>query len=317
MALIKPMLAAKPKQKPGERLDDVIERVIDSLTYPVLGSPKLDGIRCTVQGGKLYSRSLKLIPNKSMQKRWGRKELNGLDGEIVVGPETAPDVFQRTTSCVMSAKADDAEEALAKFRVFDDLELRRYDFSLRFYGLEKRALAEGIVIVAHKLIQNAAVMRAFEQQHLHQGYEGVMSRALGGEYKQGRSTLNEEWLVALKRFVDAEGVIVSVYEQKTNTNAAYIDERGNTKRSSAKAGKVGKDTLGGFEVRLLDDKGKPTETVHRVGTGVGLTTERRLALWAQRKALVGKIVKFKYQAVGTKVAPREPIFLGFRDKGDM
>jgi DNA ligase-1 len=50
---------------------------------------------------------------------------------------------------------------------------------------------------------------------------------------------------------------------------------------------------------------------------VGLTDVLRAALWDKRKTLIGKIVKFRYQKIGTMVAPRQPIFLGFRDKADM
>ena len=111
-ALFKPMLAAKPD--PAE-----LDAVLAKLPLPALFSPKLDGIRATVQNGRLYSRSLKLIPNLEMQKLWGRKELNGLDGELVVGSPTAEDCFNRSTSVVMSRNkpADDTT-----FNVFDTLD---------------------------------------------------------------------------------------------------------------------------------------------------------------------------------------------------
>lgn len=39
--------------------------------------------------------------------------------------------------------------------------------------------------------------------------------------------------------------------------------------------------------------------------------------WSDRQALIGKTVKFKYQAIGTKDKPRIPVFLGWRDARDM
>src|SRR5512139_310093 len=70
---VKPMLAAAaPTELAG-------------LPYPLLASPKLDGVRATVQGGVVLSRSLKPLPNRFVQARYGRPEFEGLDGELSCG----------------------------------------------------------------------------------------------------------------------------------------------------------------------------------------------------------------------------------------
>src|SRR5712691_7907552 len=70
------------------------------LKFPLLVSPKLDGIRASVQGGQLVSRSLKPIPNKNVQDLF-RNLPEGIDGELIEGnPSDEP--FRRTTSIVMS-----------------------------------------------------------------------------------------------------------------------------------------------------------------------------------------------------------------------
>ena len=84
--IIKPMLA--------------VEVNFDKLRYPIYTQPKLDGIRVIIKDGIVYSRSLKAIPNKYVQSLFGH--LHGLDGELIVGNPTAHDVFQKTTSGVMS-----------------------------------------------------------------------------------------------------------------------------------------------------------------------------------------------------------------------
>src|SRR5688572_8614407 len=84
--------------------------------FPLLVSPKLDGIRCLVIHGVLVSRNLKPIPNKWIQGLFGQKKYNGLDGELIVGSDTAVDVFQTTTSGVMSIEG----EPDVRFHVFDD-----------------------------------------------------------------------------------------------------------------------------------------------------------------------------------------------------
>ena len=84
--VIKPMLAT--------------EADFNKLRYPVYTQPKLDGIRVIIKNGVVYSRSLKPIPNKHIQALFGH--MDGVDGELIVGNPTAHDVFQKTTSGVMS-----------------------------------------------------------------------------------------------------------------------------------------------------------------------------------------------------------------------
>lgn len=315
--LWKPMLAAKPR--PEE-----MDAALAVLPYPALFSPKLDGVRATVQNGRLYSRALKLIPNKAMQALWGREDLNGLDGEIIVGPPTAEDCFNRTTSAVMSR---DKSADGAVFWVFDRLGDAVNDEAEPFHwrldnareAMDGACFGQTVKLVKHELIKTHVALLKYEEKMTIQGYEGVMRRDPSGAYKHGRSTLKEGGLVAVKRFVDAEAVILDTYEQEENTNEQKLNELGRLKRSTHKAGKVGKGTLGGFTVAMLKPgRGGPIQVEKfNIATGVGLTDAARSDLWAKRKALPGKIVKFRYQKVGTMEKPRLPVFLGFRDERDL
>jgi DNA ligase-1 len=316
-----PMLAAKPD--PAE-----LDAAIAALKYPVLASPKLDGIRATVQNGKLLSRSLKLIPNLAMQKLWGRKEFEGLDGEIIVGSPFGEGVFDRTRRVVMAR--DRALEGNAVYRVFDKYHATD-PFTHRLNFVAHLADPRSIEGIVHVVLGTEHQLLNYEKSKLRQGYEGICVRDPSGVYKQGRSTLREGGLIAIKRFVDAEAVILATYEQEENTNEKTVNELGRSKRSSSKAGKVGKDTLGGFTVVMLPRcrchgiilPGSPAleSCIHSFNIGIGalgtLTDARRKELWAKRKTLPGRIVKFRYQKIGTTVAPRIPCFLGFRDKADM
>ena len=92
MTTFRPMLAAT-----------VDPNDLDALRFPLLASPKLDGVRALVSDdGQLVSRNLKPIPNANVQKAFGRPEFAGLDGELVCGDPTAPDAFRKTTSAAMS-----------------------------------------------------------------------------------------------------------------------------------------------------------------------------------------------------------------------
>ena len=100
--IIKPMLA--------------VEVNFDKLRYPIYTQPKLDGIRVIVKDGVVYSRSLKAIANKHVQSLFGH--LHGLDGELIVGNPTAHNVFQKTTSGVMS-KDGEPDVTLYVFDMWD------------------------------------------------------------------------------------------------------------------------------------------------------------------------------------------------------
>ena len=54
------------------------------LRFPVLASPKIDGVRATVLNNQLVSRSLKPIPNKLVFKALSNSALHGVDGELTV-----------------------------------------------------------------------------------------------------------------------------------------------------------------------------------------------------------------------------------------
>lgn len=311
------MLAAKPKPED-------LDATLATLSYPALYSPKLDGIRATVQCGKLYSRALKLIPNLEMQELWGREELNGLDGEIIVGPPTAADCFNRSTSTVMSRNKPAADAAFYVFDTLDDVEPFNIRLSNAGVLIDGACFGQTIKLVHHTLIKTHAAALKYEDKQVRLGHEGVMRRDPVGAYKQGRSTLKEGGLVAIKRFVDAEVVVLDTYEQEENTNPQEINELGKLKRSSHKAGRVGKGTLGGFTVCMLATaRGSfnlasvPEKAQFNVGTGVGLTDAIRTYLWQSRKSLIGKTIKIRYQKVGTMEKPRIPVFLGFRDERDL
>ena len=67
----------------------------DKIQYPVLATPKLDGIRCLMVEGVAMSRTMKPIPNQFVQEELAG--LNGLDGELMVKGD-----FNAVSSAIMS-----------------------------------------------------------------------------------------------------------------------------------------------------------------------------------------------------------------------
>jgi DNA ligase-1 len=288
---MKPMLAYSPKS-------------LDELHFPLLASPKLDGVRALSIDGSLMSRKLKVIPNAYLQHYLSHVEYHGWDGELVAGEPTGQGVFHRTTSAVMS----EGGAPQVTFWVFDrwDLHQEAYIERIRHLPQELAMDPDGLVIVKplkHVTIRNRNHLDRYEAVCLEQGYEGVMVRDPFGGYKFGRSGKTDKWLCKIKRFADAEAECIGVVEQMRNDNPQIINELGLNKRTSHKANKVAKGTLGTLVCRL------PSGVEFEIGTGMDVATRDRL--WSNPP--LGKQIKFKFQPTGIKDKPRFPVYLGIRE----
>lgn len=273
------------------------------LKYPLLASPKLDGIRCIILGGRALTRSLKEVPNRHVQNIIGNSHLEGLDGELLVGNAVDNNAWNYTTSGIMSREGTPD----FKFHVFDDITTGKYKgFHERLTSLQHRFLDyPHIEVVPHDYISNPEELDAYENMRVEQGYEGVMLRDPNGLYKYGRSTLKEGILLKMKRFVDTEAVVQGFVEQLHNSNEATINALGHTERSSHKAGMVGKGTLGALIVRSEAFK-------EQFQIGSGFTAAQRQEIWDNQEKYLFAQLRFKYQSVGVLDAPRFPIFQGWR-----
>jgi DNA ligase-1 len=283
--------------------------------FPFWAQPKLDGIRVLIgEDGCLYTRSLKPVRNHQIQSLVRDiPELRGLDGEIIVGDKTAEDCYRRTNSAVMSYENEDI--AHATIQIFDIWNDPWSSYDERYSKLVRRSKSwpQWVQLVETKLIDDPAMLEEYEKSLLAQGHEGVILRSRHSLYKKGRGTPKGGELIKLKRFADAEGIIVACHEEMHNANPATINALGYTEHSSHQENLIGKGTLGAFELKI-DEKKWPSGFV-RIGTG--MSARQREVFWSKRDELIGKIVKFKYFEVGVKDAPRFPVFLGFRDADDM
>lgn len=291
MSKFKPLLAAA--------IEDTA-----TLKFPMLASPKLDGIRCIVMDGVGYSRSLKPIPNVCVQALFSSGDYDGLDGELIVGDPTSPSCYRDTNSGVMSR--DGAPEF--RFYVFDRIDMPDCGFEDRFdQGLGDLDLLR-LEVVPHAKVHDENDLLAFETECLERGYEGVMLRSLNGPYKNGRSTLKEGTLLKLKRFADAEFEVVGFEERMHNGNEATVNALGHIERSSHKENKVGRGDLGALVCRYEGGT---------FNVGTGFTDADRAEIWANRDSYLGKMAKVKSFLIGVKEAPRFPVWLGFRAVEDM
>lgn len=281
----------------------------DNLKYPVLASPKLDGIRCLIHPelGPV-SRKFKPIPNvhiRNMLNMAGPAAF-GLDGELVtLNDDGSIRTFNEIQGDVM--RKDGMPRY--KFLVFDSFRNPGVWFNQRLVMAKQqlRLLPDEFELVEHTMVTTPDGLRKLDEQHVAAGYEGTMTRDPNGPYKQGRSTLKQGLLLKLKQWADAEGVVTGFEERMHNANAQETDELGHAKRSSSKDGLVPAGTLGAV---VLDTEWGEL----RVGSGYN--DELRDHVWRNLDHYLGAIVTFKYQPSGMQDKPRFPIFKGFRHEDD-
>lgn len=257
--------------------------------YPVLVTPKIDGIRCILKDGVAYSATMKRIPNQYIQDKLATiKTPYVLDGELTCGN------FQETSSAVMS----DFKECDFTYHVFDvvnDLaaEWRRTELSCVFQNIN---VINFLTFWLGMEVQNEHDLIDWVNHYEERGFEGTMLRSPTALYKHGRSTLKEQALLKIKKFSDAEAVIVGIEEEFQNNNEQTTNELGLSTRSTAKANLVGKRTLGAFVCR--------TSEGIEFKIGSGFTAAQRKQFFTEE--LIGKLVKYKFFDYGIKEKPPTP-----------
>lgn len=285
---------------------------IEELTFPLIASPKLDGVRAIISKDGVLARSLKPIPSRNVQELLRGLPV-GLDGELLAGDPTAPDVYRKTVSMAMS---DDKPIGGLVFHVFDIQ--NGNDLGARMLETLSIVAALGtprVEYVPQHTVVSLEHLCQLEAEWVGQGYEGAILRKPGSPYKHGRSTRKEGYLLKLKRFVDGEAEVIGVTELMHNANEAKTNELGRTARSHKKAGMVPTGTMGTLVVR-------DTKTGVEFEIGTGFTAIDRQEIWemwntpgVDRSAC--DLVKYKHFPSGAKDKPRHPVFLGWRDKRDL
>lgn len=292
--MIRPLLA--PREDPSS-----YPEYFNKLRFPLLCSPKYDGIRQLTINNQALSRTGKLLPSEQVQSELTL--MNNVDGEVIKGPPTCVGVYNRTQSYVMSRnKPGDIH-----YYVFDYIS-PSYLIKPFYQRLEK--LKEIFIqhpqyhLVEHLNVDNVDELIAFEEACLVEGYEGIMMRDPIAHYKQGRGTFKEGIIYKLKRFEDAEGIILDIPEGEINNNIQEIDELGYSKRSTHKVNRESSGMAGGFRVFF---EGQEID----VAPG-SFSHNERIKLLELKDEYIGKQLKFRFFRYGVKDKPRYPRALGFR-----
>jgi DNA ligase-1 len=277
------------------------------LGYPVIGSPKVDGIRVLIHPDHgPVTRSIKRVGNDHIWRLLNDELFHYLDGEVTVGANCGPGVFSRTTGAVRG------QSGIPDFTywVFDNFAQPTREYQLRLRDTEelvKNIKGRGfkyVELLESRQLNNQDDVLAYEKECLERGFEGIMVRHMRGIYKYNRSTFPQQILLKMKRFQDDEARIVGFEELYRNRNEQTRDNLGLADRSSHQSGMVAANTLGALKVY--------SPKFGDFSIGSGFDTTLRDQIWRDKDSLYGKAVTFKYQQIGTEEKPRFPIFKGFR-----
>lgn len=259
------------------------------LSYPLLASPKLDGIRCLIGDGMPFTRNMKAIPNVHIRETMASWKLHGLDGELMI-----PGDFNKVQSVIMSHSHPD--ERNFEYWCFDSFVEPKAPFKYRIGTVEETVQRAGnprLKKVEQKWIADAEGLQRYWTKCIELGYEGVIIRDPNGPYKNGRSTPKQGWMSKLKVFHDDEAIVVDFEELMHNEDTS-------TKQL---ANMVPGNTLGALVVRWGGQ-------VFKIGSG--FDNNLRSKIWQDRTNIVGQKVTFKYQELSSYGVPRFPVFKGFR-----
>jgi len=279
-----------------------LQHLFDRHKY-LYASDKEDGIRCLIHPtlGPV-TQTMKPIRNNWVRALLDHDYAAGLDGELVAVTSDGRDLgFNDTQSAIMSIEGRPEFE----FRVFDCF--------TGLYDPYRKRLAQAFDIVetlgqpcrllAQKLCRGVIDIARAEASALRRGKEGIMLRQPGGWYKEGRSTLDEGYLLKVKRFTDDEALVIDIEEEMENCNPATRDAGGLQRRSKHQAGLKGKGMVGKLVCKWR------TSTIK---IGSGMTEARKITWWNHPEQIIGKTITFKYQEHGMKDLPRTPILKGIR-----
>lgn len=296
--LIVPFAVQLANSVKAEVTDDNFE-IKDEIVYPVWCEPKLDGLRLIAikyRGDvKLYTRNgteLETLPTLIRSLKACPVNAFVLDGEAM-GED-----WNESASILMSRKTlkDDSNIHLNVFDLMDYDEWVKQEckrpFDERRIRLtsvfsDKVTKDTPIRIVPGRLVNNEKELRAYYEECLDAGFEGIMLKDTQGLYEFKRTDAMRK----LKPVTTYEGVVVGTYEGKRGTKREGI--------------------FGGFCVLF------PNGIVTNVGSGFSDRLKADIQLEGP-STYIGRIVEVKGQPPLTKDGKvRFPRLVRFRDESDV
>lgn len=294
------------------------QAVLEELNYPIAVSMKLDGIRCLIKNGEVFSASMRKLPNiqlRNLLRPLLAKKNLVFDGELY-GHELEFDIIKGTTM----AHDRDLPEGYG-FHVFDMLTLDEWNEKKPTTPYEERYNAlidviesidsDNIEVVPHTDCESIDEVKSLIEEASEHGYEGIMLRAWDSPYRHSRATVKQALLFKYKFWIDFDAKILSVHEMMGYKDGIERekDPTGRTKATYKKEHMEPKGTFGYFEVEV-DMPGKP---IMHIGAWKGLDDPTRDEIWRNKKDYPGQWISFRAMEQGQKDLPRIPRDVRFRE----
>jgi DNA ligase-1 len=318
----------KPLLCPNNEID------LNTLTYPLLASTKLDGCRLLFKCGEIVTRSLKPLPNKQLNEKFNPlREFSKEYSMILDGEVFAPGIpFQFIVSCFMTEDYDDKKSIkkwtelcqehdylISRQEVLDKLKFYCFDairnndskkpFSSRYaqevinVGGAFPRLAQSVY---HKLVINAQEVQSYFEDVLKDGYEGLILRNLNSHYKFGRCTIKENIAYKVKPWATIDSKIIG-FIQATEVNEDAEKTVNELGRSRTSKRQEDRHTIDKAQAFVVDFNGK------ELSVPISMPDEKKEYIWEHQDEFLGKFVEYKYMTVGMKDLPRIPKMIRMRE----
>jgi len=317
------MKTFKPLLCPNDEID------LNTLTYPLLASTKMDGCRLLFKQGEIVTRSLKSLPNKQLNEKFEPLRKFSEQGNLILDGEVfAPGIpFQFIVSCFMTEDCDDKksikkwtelcqehdyfisrQEVLdkLKFYCFDCLTDENLPFQRRIGDVEFHSLLQDIVLVKHVRVNNVKEVTSYFNKVLEQGFEGLILRNPEGKYKYGRCTIKENNAYKLKPWATIDSKIIG-FIQATQVNEDAEKTVNELGRSRTSKRQEDRHTIDKAQAFVVDFNGK------ELSVPISMPDEKKEYIWKHQDEFLGKFVEYKYMTVGMKDLPRIPKMIRMRE----
>lgn len=309
MNFYEPMLAASLLPSDVVHTDETIYAAMQKLKYPVWATLKKDGVRAIRLDGTLKSRTRKLIPNRIIRER-SLVMPGGFDVEL-----WNPSLEFNDISGIVRTECGTIEDAnKIEFHVLDIFSGELYSMRMNDVRIRMRDMLSYVQFQMPYQAGNADQLFHYFNEVEQQDGEGICFRTLNSPYKQGRSTLKEQYLVKYSRFIYEEAIIVGFEEQMENGNPEKRNATGKMKRQTCAENMRPKNTLGALWVSPLIE-GAYLKDIKQFKVATGFNDRQRKEIWLNRSKYLGQQITYKHKPHGRLNKPRSPIFHGFRGKG--
>lgn len=301
--------------------------VESKLVFPLGAQPKIDGVRGLTTEGHLTGRSLKKHKNKYTTAFYSIPEYANLDGELAAEDERHPSLCRITSSVLSTIKG----EPFTLWHLFDCLRkevitgpyVERHAYLTQLIAYEQSQGRCGHArVVPMTICENLPQLLALDEQYLELGYEGTIIRRLDAPHKEGRATVLQGQLLRIKRFIEAEALVVGFEEGNANENVAQINELGHTFRTSHQENKVPNGMIGNLQCTILEDVYYNGGLLFAAGQPITVSPgnmdhKLRKHYFDNPSEIVQHVIKFKFFPKGIKDKPRFATYVCHRSAEDM